>query len=144
MRTTNPWASYRQVATQTASSGQLVLMLFDGALRFLSRAAAGFAEEDPAVANETINNNVQRAQAIIMELNTSLNLAEGGQLAQTLRQLYNYFDRRLQHSNMTKTPDGIAEVSERVMVLRDAWAQMLQNQTERPPAAATPAELLAA
>jgi flagellar secretion chaperone FliS len=128
MRPANPWTSYRQVATQTASSGQLVLMLFDGALRFLSRAAAGFVEEDPALAYETINNNIQRAQAIIMELNMSLNMADGGQLADTLRQLYNYFDRRLQHSNMTKTPDGIDEVYERVGVLRDAWAQMLQNQ----------------
>ena len=130
MRAVNPWASYRQVATQTASSGQLVLMLFDGIIRFLERANGGFGLPDPAAANEQISNNVLKAQAIIHELNISLNVQDGGQFADTLRQLYLYFDRRLQHSNMTKTPDGISEVIARVTVLRDAWAQMLQAQTE--------------
>ena len=130
MRAVNPWASYRQVATQTASSGQLVLMLFDGIIRFLERANGGFGLTDPAAANEQISNNLLKAQAIIHELNISLNLQEGGQFADTLRQLYLYFDRRLQQSNMTKTPDGISEVIGRVTILRDAWAQMLQAQTD--------------
>lgn len=128
MRATNPWASYRQVATQTASSGQLVLMLFDGIIRFLERAGGGFGVDDPAEANEVISNNVLRAQAIIHELNSSLNMDEGGPFADNLRQLYYYFDRRLQHSNITKTPEGITEVSARVSVLREAWSQMLQGQ----------------
>ncbi|HTH46167.1 MAG TPA: flagellar export chaperone FliS [Candidatus Limnocylindria bacterium] len=143
MRAVNPWASYRQVATQTASSGQLVLMLFDGVIRFLERATSGFGLDDPAEANQLISNNVLRAQAIIHELNVSLNMEEGGEFADTLRQLYLYFDRRLQHSNLTKTMDGITEVIGRLTVLRDAWAQMLlQNQAQTAPDRA--AELLAA
>ena len=57
-RAVNPWQSYRQVATQTATPGQLVLMLFDGAIRFLDRALAGFDLDDPAECNSTVSNNV--------------------------------------------------------------------------------------
>jgi flagellar protein FliS len=120
-----PWKSYRQVATQTASPGQLVLMLFDGAIRFLEQARQGFAIEDPLEFNLTINNNVLRAQAIIRELNASLNLQEGGDLATTLRRLYDYFDWRLQQCNMQKREEGILEVIKRLTALRDAWAEML-------------------
>ncbi len=121
----NPWSSYRQVATQTAPPGQLVLMLFDGAIRFLEQARLGFDLSDPKTRNESINNNLLRAQAIITELNCSLNTAEGGKLADTLRQLYQYFDRRLVESNMRKEDSGVKEVIHRMSILRDAWAQML-------------------
>ena len=65
MNQANPWKSYRQVATQTAPPGQLVLMLFEGAIRFLDRALIGFTKEDPAEFHQTINNNIIRAQEIV-------------------------------------------------------------------------------
>lgn len=123
----NPWQSYRQVATQTASPGQLVLMLFDGAIRFLERARLGFNFEDPLEFNLTINNNLLKAQAVISELNLSLNMEEGKDCAANFRRLYNYFDRRLQESNQYKQEAGIVEVIGRLTVLRDAWAEMLQR-----------------
>lgn len=141
----NPWASYRTVATQTASPGQLVLMLFDGAIRFLECALNGFGTEDLVESYQTINNNVLRAQAIIHELNLSLNMEQGGECAHTLRRLYDYFDRRLQESNLQKVPAGIEEVIRRLTTLRDAWSQMLQGNTWEPkPEAAPPAALMAA
>lgn len=141
----NPWASYRSVATQTASPGQLVLMLFDGAIRFLECALNGFGSEDLVESYQTINNNVLRAQAIIHELNLSLNMEQGGECAHTLRRLYDYFDRRLQESNLQKVPAGIEEVIRRLTTLRDAWSQMLQGNTWEPkPEAAPPAALMAA
>lgn len=121
----NPWQSYKKVATQTAGPGQLVLMLFDGAIRFLERAQGGFELEDPGEFNLTINNNVHRAQAILDELNGSLDMARGGEISQHLRGLYNYLDRRLDESNRTKTPEGIRECVERLNVLRGAWSEML-------------------
>ena len=63
------WQSYRQVATQTASPGQVVLMLYDGILRFREQARSSFSNDDPKEFNEAINNNLQRAQAIINEMN---------------------------------------------------------------------------
>lgn len=121
------WQSYRQVATQTASPGQVVLMLYNGIIRFLEQARLGFGMDDPKEFNEAINNNIQRAQAIINEMNLSLNLAEGGEFAQKMRGLYDYFDRLLQDANISKTEPPILEVINRVTVLRDAWSEMLQQ-----------------
>lgn len=126
-RETQAWQCYRQVATQTASPGQLVLLLFNGLIRFLEQARLGFQKDDPKACNETINNNLQRAQAIINEMNQSLHMAQGGEFAVRLRSLYDYFDRRLHESNMTKTEPGIIEMLKHVTVLRDAWAEMLQK-----------------
>jgi len=127
------YQSYRQVATQTASPGQLVLMLYDGAIRFLERARQGFSFEDPQMHNQTINNNILRAQDIINELNMSLNMEAGGEFSDNLRQLYNYLLWRLDQSNRTKQDEGLEEVLNRLTVLRDAWAQMLRNQTNGAP-----------
>lgn len=128
MSRTNPWQSYRRIATQTATPGHLILMLFEGALRFLAQARLGFNEEDPLLLNQTVSNNIQRAQAIIQELNYSLDMERGGEFADKMRGLYNYFDRRLQESNLSKQPDGLDEVVRRLTVLRDAWAGMLNGQ----------------
>lgn len=119
--------SYLQVATQTASRGQLVLMLYEGAIRFLQRAQDGFTLEDPCECNETINNNVQRTQAILDELNASLDIQRGGELADRLRQIYNYLDARLQESNLRKDPAGIVDAIGRITTLRDAWREMLSQ-----------------
>ena len=121
----NPWQSYRQVATRTASPGVLVLMLYDGAIRFLNQALQGFEREDPLEFHQVVNNNLLRAQEIINELNLSLNMEVGGEFSQTLRGLYSYFDRRLQDSNIEKDQTGLKEVLQRLTVLRDAWAEML-------------------
>lgn len=144
MRAVNPWKSYRQIATQTAPPGQLVLMLYEGALRALERALPGFGCDDPAEANMVIHNNLQRAQDIIRELNLSLNMEQGGECASTLRRLYDYFDRRLWESDLQKRPEGVEEVIRHVTVLRDAWATMLSNQGMATNAPTAPALALAA
>lgn len=125
MQKLNPWQSYRQIATQTASPAQLVLMLYDGAIRFLEQARQGFKEEDPLAFNQTINNNVIRAQAIINELNYSLDMQAGQEFSRTMRGLYDYMDRKLQDSNQHKAVAGIEEVIRRLTVLRDAWSEMM-------------------
>jgi flagellar protein FliS len=128
MQRNNPWQSYRKVATQTASPGQLVLMLYEGAIKFLEKSLAGFGHSDPLEFNLTVNNNVQRAQAIINEMNATLNMEQGGEIAANFRRLYDYFDRRLQEANINKRREPIEEVVARLRVLRDSWAEMLQQQ----------------
>jgi len=129
MPAANPWKSYRQVATQTAPPGQLVLMLFDGALRFLEKGLTGFKLTDPAEANMTIHNNFQRALDIVRELNRALNLEQGGDCAKTFNKIYDYCERKINESNVRKNPEGAREVIQHLTVLRDAWAAMLANQT---------------
>ena len=127
MRPANPWKSYRQIATQTAPPGQLVLMLFDGVLRDLDKALLGFTHTDLADRNSAIHNNLQHAVEIIRELNCALDMEAGGQLAETLRNLYAYFERRLIESNVKKNRKGIEEVLPMLKQLRDAWFSMLNG-----------------
>jgi flagellar protein FliS len=124
-----PWNSYRQISAHTASPGQLVLMLYDGALRFLEKSLIGFEMDDPIEFNQTINNNLLRAQSIISELNCTLNLEHGGELARTLQRLYGYMDDRLMESNLAKKPEGIRDTIRRLTILRDAWQEMLQRRS---------------
>jgi flagellar secretion chaperone FliS len=133
MRSTAPWKSYKQIATQTAPPGVLVLMLFDGALRSLKHALTGFAFQDPREKNETIHNNLQRATDIIRELDNALNIEAGGHLARTLRGLYHYFIRRLIESNLKKRRNGVDEVLSHLEELRDAWATMLARRGQEQP-----------
>jgi len=135
MQKNNPWSAYRQVTTLTAPPGQIVLMLFEGALRALERSLPGFSLPDPAEANMTIHNNLQQAQEIIRELNGALNMEQGGEFASTMRRLYNYFERRLWESNLQKKQQGVEEVIHHLTVLRDAWASMLNNPALPNPAA---------
>ncbi len=123
----NPWKSYRQTATLTAPPGQIVLMLYDGSIRALERALTGFQYDDPGLQNMTVNNNLQRASEIIRELNLALDLERGGELAMTLRRLYEYFDERIFESNLKKKKEGIEEVIRHLTELRNAWDEMLRN-----------------
>ena len=132
MLQTNAWQSYRQVATQTASPGQLVLMLYEGAIRFLEKSRLGFANEDPLEFNQTIHNNIIRAQAIISELNLALDMEQGAEFSANLRRLYDYLDRRLHEANQLKQEGGIEEVIRRLTILRDAWSEMLRKQSAEP------------
>jgi len=134
MKPASPFDSYRKVATQTATPGQLVLMLYDGAIKFLNQARQGFDCEDPLDFNLTINNNIQRAQAIIQELNSSLDMQGGGEVSENFRRLYSYMEDRLHDANMKKEPEGIDDVLRRVTILRDAWAEMLGKSEDNPAA----------
>jgi flagellar protein FliS len=111
----------------TATPAQLVLMLYDGAIGFLERSLTGFDYKDPLQFNQTINNNVQRAQSIIHEMNARLDLKRGGEVAENFRRLYDYFYRRLQEANMKKKRAPIEEVAGHLRELRDTWAQMLHR-----------------
>lgn len=126
-----PWDSYRKVATQTATPGFLVLMLYDGAIAFLERALAGFDGTDPAQVNQTVNNNILRAQAILCELNGTLNLEAGGEIAVNLRRLYLYFHSRLREANFKKQPEPVREILARLRVLRDGWGEMIRRGPPR-------------
>lgn len=119
-------------------------MLYEGVVRFLERALVGFDCEDPAEFNETISNNILRAQAILHELNVSLNMEAGGEFSQNMRRLYEYMDRRLMESNLRKEQTGIREVISRTMVLRDAWSAMLNGQGTLSAAETQSASLVAA
>jgi len=123
--------SYKAQSVQTASPGKLVLMLFDGYLRFTTAAVNSFEETDLTKKNEGINNNLIKAQNIVTELQSSLAMSVPGELPGTLYRLYDYVLHQLQQANLQKKPEPIAEADKVIAELREAWAEMLiQNPTE--------------
>ena len=123
--------SYKAQSVQTASPGKLVLMLFDGYLRFTTAAANSFEEPDLTKKNEGINNNLIKAQNIVTELQSSLDMSVPGELPGTLYRLYDYVLHKLQQANLQKKHEPIAEADKVIAELREAWAEMLiQNPTE--------------
>ena len=123
--------SYKAQSVQTASPGKLVLMLFDGYLRFTTAAKNAFNEEDLTKKNEGINNNLIRAQNIVTELQSSLDMSVPGELPGTLYRLYDYVLHQLQQANLQKKSETIDEADKVITELREAWAEMLiQNPAE--------------
>jgi flagellar protein FliS len=123
--------TYRANSILTASPGQLVLMLYDGALKALHHAREAFADSaDNPRRIETINAQLLKAQAILGELQSGLNLEAGGEFARTMHRLYDYHNRRLLEANLRKQVEPVIEVERLVRELRDAWAQMLTQQPE--------------
>ena len=122
--------AYHTQAVFTASPGQLVLLLYDGALRFMAQARAGFARPvaDPG-RTEAINAALDRAQAVVAELKANLDHATGGEVARNLDRLYDYHLRRLFAAKMERDEAPVSEVEGLVRALRDAWAEMLASGT---------------
>jgi flagellar protein FliS len=127
----SPQAYARTYQTQsilTASPGQLVLMMYDGALRFMAQARAAFAlPEDRLERIQLINTALLRAQAVIGELRSNLDHRAGGEIAVNLDRLYDYHLRLLQRANLRKEEAPVIEVERLVRNLRDGWAEMLVN-----------------
>ena len=121
--------AYRTSSVLTASPGQLVLMMYDGALKALAQAREGFARpEEDFRRIEVIHSQLVKAQNILAELQGTLNLEAGGDFAATLQRLYEYYIRRLVEANLRKQVEPVVEVERLLGELRGAWAEMLRNQ----------------
>ena len=121
-------ASYQSVAVATASPGKLILMLYDGALRFLGAAEDGFRLEGLRERQEAVHNNLIKAQNIISELQRCLSVRDGGDFAINLFRLYDFMNTRLMEANVRKEPENIRVVARLLGEVRDAWDQMLREQ----------------
>ncbi len=126
-------ASYQSVAVATASPGKLILMLMEGALRFLNAAEDGFKLGEMRRRHEAVHNNLLRAQNIVTELQRCLNLREGGEFAITMFRLYDFMNTRLMEANVRKEPDNIRVVHRLLGEIREAWEQMLREQVADTP-----------
>jgi len=132
MQRPKPWDSYRKVAAQTASPPTWSSCFMTEPSGFLERALAGFDCADPLQLNQSVNNNILRAQAIIHEMNATLDMEAGGEISANFRRLYNYFQTRLREANLSKKPEPLRETIVRLRVLRDSWAEMLRHGPVQP------------
>ena len=110
--------AYTAAAVLTATPEQLVSMLYDGAIRFLRQGSAALRDGRGDLSRERI----RRAQAVIDELNRSLDMRQG-EIATRLRSIYQFCTRHLIESTAASDPDGYETVARLLGELRESWAE---------------------
>jgi flagellar secretion chaperone FliS len=118
--TASQTAAYKQQSILTATPGQLVVMLYDGCLRFLHQAAFAMREGKTVEAGARLS----RAEAIIDELLETLDLEQGGVIASRLQGIYVFCQRHLLEARAATDADMVDKVGELLGELRDVWAQV--------------------
>jgi flagellar protein FliS len=110
-------AAYKANQIGTESQGRLIVMLYDGAMKFLHRALEELEAGNHATKGEFIN----KAIDIIHELNVCLDVDAGGEIAQNLRGLYLFMIRHLSEANQQRDPQRIREVISLLADLNEGW-----------------------
>ncbi|XJZ26938.1 flagellar export chaperone FliS [Bacillota bacterium Lsc_1132] len=116
----NPYESYQQNAVNTASRGELTLMLYNGCLKSIHLAKMAIAQKHI----EAKNTNIQKAQSIVQELMVTLNMEL--EVSKNMMALYDYMNRRLIEANIKSDVAILEEVEGFVVEFRDTWKQVIQ------------------
>ena len=110
----------QRVDAQSRSPLELVVMLYDGAIRFLGEALEADTRKD----YRTRATGVSKALAIVGELRSTLNLDEGSELALELDRLYDYMFGRLLEVATKRDFSGVEEVQRLLVTVREGWVQV--------------------
>lgn len=113
--------AYRKTEAQSRSPIELVVMLYDGALRFVGQAQAAAADK------RVRSRALARAMAIITELQNTLNVREGGDVAAELDRLYSFMHGRLIDATMKGDAGALEDVRKVLVTLRDGWSQVASS-----------------
>jgi flagellar secretion chaperone FliS len=125
--------AYTESSILTAPPERLVVMLYDGAIRFLKQAAA--AERNGH--HQLFLERLRRGEAIIDELNVTLDMAQGGEVATRLRSIYLFCKRHLVEAHLKRDASHVDEVVRLLTDLRESWQQLsVQGAAARPATAA--------
>ncbi|QGG58092.1 flagellar export chaperone FliS [Paenibacillus sp. B01] len=114
----SPYQKYQQLSAQTATPIQLVLMLYDGAIRFTKLGIEGINERN----FEKANQNICKSEAILHELLASLNFDYP--ISKQLASLYEYMLHRLIESNVKKITKPAEEVLDHLEEMKKSWRQV--------------------
>jgi flagellar protein FliS len=129
----NASSTYKETKIKTASQGQLVIMLYDEALKQLNLAIELLESDDTGSKIhgkiEQIGKSVMKAEEIITELMVSLDFEQGGEIAKNLFSLYSWFNRELLEANIARDIRRIKTVKNMLSELRDVWNEIAKNYT---------------
>jgi flagellar protein FliS len=112
--------AYLQTQVQSRTPVELVVMLYDGALKFLGQARDAMATGDLVAKRHALS----RGLAIVQELQNMLNMEAGGEIAARLDGLYTYVLGRCYEANAQRDASGLEEAIKLLTPLRDAWADI--------------------
>jgi flagellar secretion chaperone FliS len=111
---------YREVHLASSSSEETVLMLYDGAIRFLKEAVKEIAEENIAAKIQLLD----KVEKIVEYLQSCLDREQGGEIAENLERLYDYMLVRLTEANLYNDAAKLEEIGTLIGTLREGWASI--------------------
>ena len=126
----HPAHAYRQFSVQGATPLGLVVMLYDGAIAAMQRAVTAIEAHDI----QKKCDHLKRAMAIIVQLEGTLNMQLGGEVAQTLKALYVYARGQAVKANIENSPEILRALIEKLSTVRAAWYQADHRPSTSPPA----------
>lgn len=118
--------AYKKAAVSTVDQRKLIIMMYDGAIKFLKIAVAKIEKEETYEAHR----NLIRGKSIIAELLGSLNLEQGGEIARNLQRLYTYMFNELIEANLNNDINKIHSVLDLLKELRLGWQGMKDAPAE--------------
>ena len=136
MAYTNAISSYKETRVKTASQGQLIIMLYEEAVKNLDRALELLDLNTKGKKNpgniEKISKSILKVQEIITELTVSLDFEQGGEIAKNLFSLYTWFNKELLEANIAQDIHKIAGVRNQINDLKSAWMEVVaKNGSEQ-------------
>lgn len=119
----HPYAKYKQTQVISASREKLLLMMYEGAIKFTKKAMNSIEEKNiPERCT-----NIGRAYDIILELNNTLDHKVGGDIAKNLEQLYMFITDRYAKANATGTVEPLKEALKILETLYEGWVQAVEK-----------------
>ena len=129
----NALSTYKETRIKTASQGQLLLMLYDEAIKQLDRSLELLKLNNSGKKNpgriEHIGKSIMKAQDIITELMVSLDFEQGEEIAKNLFSLYTWFNRELLEANIAQDTQRIMIVRDMLNDLRAVWHDIVVKNT---------------
>ena len=122
----NGLRSYQTNDISTSSQGQLILMMYEGAIQSIQQAMDCMSRKDVSGQSR----HILKTQDIINELSLALDLKQGGEVAQTLERLYQFSLQQLIQANITSDPVHLESVLKVLSPLQEAWTRIAQSSGE--------------
>lgn len=119
----NAYQKYKTTSVQSASKEKILLMLYEGAIKFTKLAIKAIDEKK--IADRGVN--IGRAFDIIMELNNTLDHKVGGDVAVQLEQLYMFMMEQYTKSNISGDPEPLKSNLKLLETLYDGWVQAVEK-----------------
>ncbi len=119
----NPYKQYQKTAVTTASKEKILLMLYEGAIRFTRLATQNL--QDGKIAEK--GKYISKSTAILSELMATLDFKVGGDLARDLESLYIYMIDKMIEGNIQNNVECLKEVEKLLMTLYTAWKDVVEN-----------------
>lgn len=119
----HPYVKYKQTQVISASREKLLLMMYEGAIKFTKKAIHAIEEKN--IADRCTN--IGRAYDIILELNNTLDHKVGGEVAKNLEQLYMFITERYTKANIGGQIEPLKEALKILETLYDGWVQAVEK-----------------